>query len=313
MKLITRSEIESVLNVPDLIAGVEEAFTAYSQGLGEVPPVAELLMDNAEVHIKYGYIRGGEHYVIKVASGFYNNPAKGLPSSNGLMMLFSLATGQPICLLQDEGVLTDYRTALAGAVAAKHLAPKNITRIGIVGTGTQARLQAKCVSEQTGCASVSVWGRTKDAVIACKKDLLDMSLEVNVCESIPEVFAQCNVVITTTPSQHALVCADDVHPGTLIVAVGSDTCEKQELSAELLTRANRLIVDSNVQSQSRGEVFQLRKKAPENTIQTVELGDVIQGNYSPVRSDEISIVDLTGIALQDLKIAETVMSLAANR
>lgn len=107
------------------------------------------------------------------------------------------------------------------------------------------------------------------------------------------------------------MCADDVHPGTLIVAVGSDTCEKQELSTELLSRANRLIVDSNVQSQSRGEIFQLRKKVPETAIQTVELGDVIQGNYSPVRSDEIGIVDLTGIALQDLKIAEAVMCLAA--
>lgn len=312
MKLIPRAEINAVLNVPELIPAIEEAFTAYSQGLGEVPPVAELLMDNAEVHIKYGYIRGGEHYVIKVASGFYDNPAKGLPSSNGLMLLFSLETGQPVCLLQDEGALTDFRTALAGAVVAKHLAPQNITRIGIIGAGTQARLQARCVSEITGCTSVSVWGRAKEAVIMCEKDLCDMDLDVKVCASIPELFAQCNLVITTTPATQALVQMDDVLPGTLIVAVGADTCEKQELSTDLLMRADRLIVDSLEQSQSRGEVFQLRKKVSETAIQAIELGDVIIGNHSPVGSDEIGIVDLTGIALQDLKIAEAVMRLTAN-
>ena len=110
---------------------------AYSEGRAVVPPVGELLLEKGEVHIKYGYIEGDDFYVIKIASGFYGNPKLGIPSGNGLMLLFSQQTGELVCTLKDEGLLTDVRTAVAGAIASKYLAPVNIQRIGIVGTGMQ--------------------------------------------------------------------------------------------------------------------------------------------------------------------------------
>ena len=125
MKIATLAQIKDVLPSLDLIPAIEEGFVAYSSGRAIVPPVGELILEKGEVHIKSGYIQGEDFYVIKIASGFYGNPALGLPSGNGCMLLFKQSTGESAAILLDEGHLTDVRTAVAGAVAAKYLrAPK---------------------------------------------------------------------------------------------------------------------------------------------------------------------------------------------
>ena len=140
---------------------MEPAFRAFSAGQAVVPTPGELLFENptGDVHIKYGYIDGGAHYVVKIASGFYENPARGLPSSNGLMLAFSRQTGELAVILDDQGYLTDLRTAAAGAVAAKYLAPAKIGVIGIIGTGMQAELQARLLQVVRPCRRIIVWGR----------------------------------------------------------------------------------------------------------------------------------------------------------
>tara|TARA_B000000460_G_C21529286_1_gene399867 strand:- start:40 stop:351 length:312 start_codon:yes stop_codon:yes gene_type:complete len=101
MKIVTKSEILTVLRQFDPLLDVESGFVDYSKGLACIPPVSELVLEKGEVHVKCGYLKAGVHYVIKVASGFYGNSVLGLPSSNGLMMLFSTETGEAKCLLQD--------------------------------------------------------------------------------------------------------------------------------------------------------------------------------------------------------------------
>ena len=140
MHVVRKADIEAALAHVDVAGAIAEGFVAYSNGRTVVPPVGELRFDAppGDVHIKYGYVRGGETYVVKIASGFYENPLIGLPSSNGLMLVFAQKTGELRAVLLDEGLLTDVRTAAAGAVAAKHLAPPDVRAIGIVGTGIQA-------------------------------------------------------------------------------------------------------------------------------------------------------------------------------
>ena len=143
MQIISLEHIKSILPQVDLIQEIESGFKAYSNDLVVVPPVGELSFQSppGDVHIKYGYIKGDEVYVIKIASGFYKNTSAGLPAGNGMMLVFNQKTGQPVAMLQDECYLTDIRTAVAGAITAKYLAPKHVEYIGIVGTGVQARLQ----------------------------------------------------------------------------------------------------------------------------------------------------------------------------
>jgi ornithine cyclodeaminase len=92
------------------------------------------------VHIKYGAISGDEYFVIKIASGFYDNIKLNLPTFNGLMLVFSQKTGELVSILLDEGHLTNIRTAAAGAVTGKVLAPEKVFDIGVFGAGIQGRL-----------------------------------------------------------------------------------------------------------------------------------------------------------------------------
>src|ERR1700722_1201724 len=117
---------------------MERAFVAYSTGEAVIPPVGQMEFEDppGDCHIKYGYLKGGSTFTVKIATGFWRNPEQGLPSSNGIVLVFSRQTGEFLTILQDEGYLTDVRTAAAGAVAAKFLAPANIKCIGIIGAGT---------------------------------------------------------------------------------------------------------------------------------------------------------------------------------
>jgi ornithine cyclodeaminase len=311
MKTLTRQEIEEVLPTLDLLSAIESGFTAYSEGRAVVPPVGELILDKGEVHIKYGYIKEENYYVIKIASGFYGNAALGLPSGNGAMLLYSQETGEPACVLFDEGHLTDVRTAVAGAIAAKYIAPRHIDRIGIAGTGVQARLQLRHLAAVTDCKRVVVWGRGKKQTSFYRDELSAEGYEVMIAKAANDLLAECNLIVTTTPSTAPLLTAKGLRPGTHITAVGSDTPHKQELDADILQRADVVVADSIEQCLVRGEICQAIKSGRLAQEDIVELGDVIAGRVDGRTSEEqITVADLTGVAVQDIKIAEAVFRAA---
>ena len=160
MKTYSLDQIKLALEGVDLMPLIEEGFVAYSDGRSVVPPVGELVFKNppGDVHIKYGYIQGDEYYCIKIASGFYENEKLGLPGGSGMMLLFRQQTGESVCVLHDEAYLTDIRTAVAGAISAKLLAPEDVSTIGVIGTGVQARLQVEHLDGVVVCKEVAVWG-----------------------------------------------------------------------------------------------------------------------------------------------------------
>src|SRR5438094_210040 len=109
------------------IAAVERGFAALGRGEAELPDpmVLELRAQQAEVHVKGAHLAGGRHIALKVATGFYRNRARGLPSGDGMFLLLDADTGVPAVLLEEHGYLTDFRTAAAVAVTLKYLAPKD--------------------------------------------------------------------------------------------------------------------------------------------------------------------------------------------
>jgi ornithine cyclodeaminase len=307
VKTITLEQINRVLPELDLIPAIEAGFVAYSAGEAVVPPVGELLLEAGDVHIKYGYLKRDGYYVIKIASGFYSNPKLGLPTSNGLMLLFKKQTGELAAILVDEGRLTDTRTAVAGAIAAKHLAPANVTRIGIVGAGTQGREQLTCLMAVTECRDVLVWGKFSEELPGYKTDMEDLGFRVETTTDASDILPACNLVVTCTPSTEPVLSVEGLRPGTHITAVGSDTPEKQELDSAILGRADAVIADSIPQCLLRGEIFQALKAGAIQQESLLELGRVISGE-TPARSseDQITVADLTGVAVQDIKIASAV-------
>jgi len=303
------AQIEPALSGVDLQAEMALGFQAYSAGECVVPPVGELLLEETrgEVHIKYGYVRGGEHYVIKIASGFPGNPALGLPVGDGLMLLFSQETGSLSRVLLDEGHLTDERTAAAGALASRTLAPPLVKRIGILGTGVQARLQAKHHDKVFPDAELLIWGRDSEKSAACAADLTGEGLRAASAGAVEELCRECEVIVTTTAAKESILSSSWVQPGTHVTAVGSDTPEKQEVDTALLSRADRVACDSLEQCRLRGEISQALRAGVIGEESVVELGAILSGDAAGRGSaEEVTFCDLTGVAVQDLRIAEAV-------
>ncbi len=306
--VINREEILSIVKNIDVVAEIEKGFIEYSNNNCVVPPIGELLFEknNGETHIKYGYIKNQPYYVIKISSGFYNNPQINLPSSQGLMLVLSQKTGQTKAVLLDDGELTNIRTAATGALIAKYFAPKNIKAIGIIGTGTQGQLQLQYLQKETTCREVWIWDINEDNA---QKYKLNFSGEfnINIADSVSEVAEKCNFIVTTTPSTNSLLKLEDIQRGTHITAVGSDTPEKQELDSQILAKAEIIISDSIEQSKSRGEVYHAVNKGYISRNEVTELGLAVQDkNHQRQTDEQLTIADLTGVAVQDIMIAQSV-------
>ena len=311
MRILALDEIQALLPSIDLVAGIEAGFVAYSEGRCVVPPVGELLLQDppGEVHIKYGYVQGDESYVVKIASGFYENAQIGQPTGNGVMLVFSQQTGALQAVLADEGHLTDVRTAVAGSVVAKHLGPSSIKRIGIIGSGTQARLQLQHLAAVTPCREVVVWARNRERMESYREDVEHLGFSVEIAADTSTVLAHCNLIVTTTASTDPLIrWSSDIEHGMQITAVGSDTPSKRELDASIMDRADLVVVDSRSQCETRGETRHAVAAGIVQAADVVELGDVISGlQIGRTDDDQVTVADLTGVAVQDIAIARAVL------
>ena len=310
MRIVTLDEIKVVLPKIDLMEEIEAGFSAYSNGEVVVPPVGELNFENppGDVHIKYGYIRDDDVYVIKIASGFYQNKLLGLSNGQGMMVVFDQKNGKPLGLLQDEGYLTDVRTAVAGAICAKYLAPNNIQAIGIIGTGVQARMQLEYLKRVTDCKSAIVWGRSESALDQYKTIMADSGFIIQTTMALEQVTDNCNLIITCTASEKPIIRKDHVTGNVHITAMGSDTPNKQELGSNVLSKADLIIADSRSQCEVRGEIHHAIRNNAVSMDSIAELGEIINGDrQGRTTSSEVTVADLTGVAVQDIQISKAVL------
>jgi ornithine cyclodeaminase len=309
-RILSLEKIRATIDPAALIESQELGFVAYSEGRLVVPPVGHLYFEDppGDCHIKFGHIATDDVFVIKVATGFYLNPEAGLPSGNGLILVFSKRTGRPEALLLDQGYLTDIRTAAAGAIAAKYLAPREVNAIGIIGTGAQARLQLDMLRHVTPCRRAFVWGRNRARAEKYRLDLAGSGFSIAIAESVAQLAEACNLIVTTTASRTPLLYAGHVRPGIHITAVGADGGGKQELDAEVFRKADICAVDSFPQCRDYGDSSYALKQGVLEPERLIELGTVIKNPHRGRSSnDQISIADLTGVAVQDVQIAKMVL------
>ena len=314
-KLVTLDEIRLLLDTDSLIDEIEAGFVLYSDGKVNVPPVGFMHFDDppGDVHIKYGSIQDDDYWVLKVASGFYQNPSLGLQASDGVILVFSQRSGALELVLHDRCWLTDMRTAAAGAVAARHLAPRKIDHIGVIGTGVQARMQLEMLCSVVEAKSALVWGRNKEKVrrmvseLGSSDALLVAGMEVRAVESVEELADRSRLIVTATSAHEPVLRADQVQPGTHITAMGSDDDGKQELGVDLLGQADRIIADSVSQCRQYGECVHAINAGVISLDDIAELGAVVSGSTDGRTSDDqITIADLTGVAVQDIQIAKMI-------
>jgi ectoine utilization protein EutC len=286
---------------------VELAFRALASGKVVMPPILSMDIPDAhgEVDVKTAYIPGFDGFAIKVSPGFFDNPKIGLPSLNGLMILFSAKTGLVDALLLDNGYLTDVRTAAAGAVAARHLAPREVRVAGVMGTGVQARLQIRAAHLVRPFSKVLVWGRDAGKAKACAQDIAaTIGVEASATDDPAALVRESQLVVTTTPARAPILKAAWLHPGLHITAMGSDQAGKNEIDPAAIAAADLFVCDRVSQSAKLGELRAAHEVGHLVGIDPPELGEVIAGTKAGRKTEtDITICDLTGTGAQDTAIA----------
>jgi len=286
---------------------IERAFRALAAGAVVMPPILSMKIPeaNGEVDVKTAYIPGFDGFAIKVSPGFFDNPKIGLPSLNGLMILFSARTGLVDALFLDNGYLTDVRTAAAGAVAARHLAPETVTTAGVMGTGVQARLQIEAAHLERPFGRVLVWGRDQKKAAACAADIAAaLGVEARAETDPARLVGESQLVVTATPSEEPILKAEWLHPGLHITAMGSDQEGKTEIDPRALVEADAYVCDRISQCELLGELAGAKRAGLWTAERPAELGEVCEG-AKPGRSGarDVTICDLTGTGAQDTAIA----------
>ncbi len=290
MEVIPLEEIQRAINYGAVIARMRDAIAAFRAGECDMPmPMhLDIAPERGEVHIKSSYRRGGKYFVLKVASTFPNNIARNLSTGSGMMLLCSAETGRPLALLADEGYLTDVRTAAVAAMVAQDMR-RDDASLGILGTGVQARLQARLHAEVLPLRRIVLWGRTPERAEICRRDIAAFlpNVTVEIAATPADVAREARLIVTATASRTPLLFARDLQPDTHISAVGSDSPGKQELDPEIVRSARVLWLDS-----------------PE---QCARLGEFQHIGQSERRPDApFSVADFTGLGVEDLYIAEYV-------
>jgi len=313
VSVLTESDIRALVGLGhDELTAIEAVYPLISEAVGSMPPIQRLDVPehNGEIDIKSAYLPGFDGIAVKISAGFFDNPRRGLPSLGGLMLVFETETGLPAAALFDNGYLTNIRTALAGAVAAKHLARADAHVVGIVGAGMQARLQVEAVQLVRDIDQILIWARRPEAATELATSLTrELGIEASVVASPGDTVTTGGIVVTTTPSTEPLITKAMLRPGLHLTAIGSDAEHKQELAVQAVIAADVFVSDSRRQSKRLGELRAVHDAGLDRT--TVELGEVIaETSNGRNTDDQITICDLTGTGAQDTAIASLVMNRA---
>lgn len=314
MQIIPLRDIQPILeDKRAVIEAVKEGFIAHSHGRITSPTPMQMIFTEeggpltGDCHLKSAYSGALPYFCIKVATGFYDNPKRGIPVNNGLVMLLSSETGEPLAMFQDEGCLTAVRTAAAGALAASLAESGSQKRLGILGAGNQARLQAKWITAHMGVSRITLWGRSiaKTQQLAAK--LQTLSVPVRIAATPHDLALQADVIVTTTPALSPIIEEQDIRPGHHIVAVGADSPGKVELDPGILKRANAIYTDDHRQCLAHGEFGHAVRQGYIEETMDQDFGRVLErGPGGSITEQSVSIVDLTGLGAQDLALASLV-------
>jgi ornithine cyclodeaminase len=303
MQILDLPQIQRALDYREVIGRMRDALIAFSRGECDTPmPIHLDIADHgAEVHIKSSYRRGGRYFALKIAATFPGSVG------NGMMLLSSAETGEPVAFFAERGHLTDVRTAAVSAMMARELGREDRV-LGIVGTGIQARLTAALHAAVFDLERIVIWGRSCERADVCAREICSLVpwADVEIARSPAAVARGARLIVTCTAAREPLLRAADIAPGTHISAVGSDSPGKQELDPAILRGASLILADSRRQCEKLGEL----QHAPDLLDRAVEIGEFCDRPVDFDR-DGITVCDFTGLGVEDLYIAEYVFERTA--
>jgi ornithine cyclodeaminase len=295
--LLDGPAVEAALQPNEVLTAVREAFVLHSQREGRVfPVIREKLATGGVFGIKAGDV-GSQNLLGFKAAGFWpGNRKNGKDTHQATIMLIDPATGRPLCIL-DGNAITTARTGAAGGIGLQQLARPDSKRVCVFGTGVQARIQLsfalRLMPSLRKVRYVTSNGQRNSVFEAAFQDRCTIALATDRNDAV----SHSDVVITATPGGGPLFDAHAVQPGTHLTCVGADTDGKRELPPGVLERAH-IVVDDSELARRIGECQWARN------LPCTEIGDLLTGKAAFDRqSSDITVFDMTGLALQDLTVA----------
>ena len=313
-RLLTRTDVEQLLDVPSCIAAVEHAFRLRGQGLPSPSGVLGVHVTGGGFHAKAAYLElARPYFVVKVNANFPGNPAEhGLPTIQGVLVLFDAVRGVPLAIM-DSMSITTLRTAAASAVAAKYLARADAHTATFIGCGVQARAHVAALSAVGQLRRVYVFDvdAEKSARFAMETQSVHRVETISVTSELRAATRESGIIVTTTSAKRPFLGVDDVAPGAFIAAVGADNEQKHEIGVDLLRRSV-VVTDDTEQCATIGDLHH----AIEAGVLTragvrATLGEVVAGvKPGRLHGEEIVVFDSTGVAIEDVAAASVVFERA---
>jgi alanine dehydrogenase len=307
--VLTRSDVEALLDLEECIAAVEEAFRLHGEGRAPAPGILGFPYPGGGFHIKAaGLDLARRYFAVKVNGNYsHNREVHGLPAIQGVIALCDAQNGSPLALM-DSIAITIARTGAATAVAARHLARRGAAVATICGCGNQGRVQLAALA--LVCRLERVYAFDLDATRSARfahEQSAERGLDVRAAGDLRVALAASDVCVTCTPSRAFFVRREDVRPGAFVAAVGADSPEKQELDPRLVASA-KLVVDVREQCAEIGELHHALAEGLMGVDNVhAQLGEIVAGKKPGRESDkEIIVFDSTGTALQDVAAAAVV-------
>lgn len=305
---IASGQIRRLVGMREVLKTTENTFKLYARGLAQMPAKIYLHLDkySGDFRAMPAYIEGIEACGMKWVSVYPKNRRFYLPAVTALIVLSDPGNGFPLCIM-DGTLITNLRTGAAGGIAARCLARKDSSVVGLVGCGAQARTQLLALKEFFRIKLVYVWGSKTEYAKKFIQDTKCLNLNMKPADGIYGCVKDADIVVTTTPSEKPIVKSRWIKPGTHINAIGADAKGKEELEPALLKRS-RVVVDDLEQAVHSGEInVPVSKGIIARKDICATLGEVLIGKKN-VRTgiSQTTIFDSTGLAIQDVAVANLV-------
>lgn len=308
MAIVPEGMIADLLTRDAAFGAVETVFAAMAAGAAQNFPVVREAMPTEDA--LYGFKGGVAPGVLGLKAGGYwphNLEKRGLINHQSTVFLFEPETGR-VKAMVGGNLLTALRTAAASSVSIKHLARSDAKVLGMIGAGHQATFQMRAALETHDFEKVIGWNLHPEMLPNLAAVAAEMDIPFEAVD-LPGL-TQADVIITITSSFAPSLLAEHVSPGTHIACMGTDTIGKQEVEAALLGKAT-IFCDEVAQSTTLGEAQHAVAAGLLAADAITQIGAVINGTHPGRTSDdEITLFDGTGVGLQDLAVASSIVDTA---
>ena len=295
------AQVDASVSPERAVEAVRDAFIAYARGEWSMPPKVYVPAYPAG-DFRAMPVLGAGHAALKWVTSFPGNPARGLPTVTGLVLLSDASNGSLLAVL-DAAAVTALRTGAAAVLAAESLGRADAESAAVVGAGVNGRAAARTFLARG--RAVALWDVDRERAEAAASEL-----GASVAGSQEEALA-ADLLVTMTPGHDVLLPEGTLRPGQHVSLMGADGPGKAEIAVEELRRTH-VFCDDWEQASHNGELAHAVETGVLAREHVTQLGDVLGGTASGRGDDdEITAFDSTGLAIQDLAIALAAMERAA--